>query len=100
MCFAVSKGRLSYALAEAAYKVGDGGEVKIEGYFGDGQIGIGKLTFGFVHHFIADVLLGADAGGRSYNLIQIVGGNAEFVGVELNGVLLLEVGAYHFYEFA
>ena len=83
---------------EQADEVGGGIEVQLDGDVGNRERGVFQLSAGFGQYLVEDVGLGRLAERLTHDFVQVVGRDAEAVGIELRAVLLAEVVTYELYE--
>ena len=79
---------------EQADEVGGGIEVQLDGDVGHRERGVFQLSAGFGQYLVEDVGLGRLAERLAHDFVQVVGRDAEAVGIELRAVLLAEVVTY------
>ena len=83
---------------EQADEVCGGFKVQLDGDVGNRERGVLQLSAGLGQNLVEDVGLGRLAKRLAHDLVQVVGRDAEAVGIELRAVLLAEVVAYELYE--
>ena len=87
-----------HVFLEQADEVCGGIEVQLDSDVGNRERGVLQLAAGLGQNLVEDVGLGRLAERLAHDFVQVVGRDAEAVGIELRAVLLAEVVTYELYE--